>query len=174
MLSVRDGNIDDLDELFNRHHVTVYNYFLRLTRCRAGSEDLTQEVFLRILRFRHTYHGKGSFVAWMFQIARNVGIDFFRKNKHNSTWDDQYNEIESKDPSPLDHVSHNQEIELLHQALQRLPMKHRELIVLSRFEHLSVKEMAQLFKCPVNTIKVRIHRAIKELSTIYYQLVRVT
>jgi len=77
MFQVRDGDIDQLRHLYHRHHARLYNYFVGLTNDRTTSEDLTQEVFLRILRFRRTFKGSGSFVSWMFRIARNVFFEYF-------------------------------------------------------------------------------------------------
>ena len=58
MEEVRDGKVEKLAILFERHHVTLYNFFLRLTANRSISEDLVQDVFFRILRYRHTYRGE--------------------------------------------------------------------------------------------------------------------
>ena len=75
MLEVRDGGLERLAPLFERHHVPLYNYYLRMTRDRELSEDMVQEVFLRILKYRHTFRGEGDFTPWLYHIARNVRID---------------------------------------------------------------------------------------------------
>lgn len=170
MFRVKDGRLDQLGQLFDRHHIKVYNYFVMLTHDRSLSEDLTQEVFLRILRFRHTFKGKGSFVSWMFQIARNVGIDHFRKKKITDSLDDQFVDIESTEPTPFDESSKNEQVRLLHHAMKKLPQHHREILVLARFKDLPLKDVAKILGCPVNTVKVRIHRAVKELGALYTQL----
>jgi RNA polymerase sigma-70 factor (ECF subfamily) len=72
MLKVRDGDLDRLGLLFERYHRCLYRYFYRLTSQRQTSEDLVQEVFERMLKYRHTYTGKGKFLTWMYQIARNL------------------------------------------------------------------------------------------------------
>ena len=82
MISVRDGNMEKLGMLFERHHGRLFNYFLHLTGNRHLSEDLVQEVFVRLLKYRHTFRENSTFTAWMFQIARNVRIDYLRKSPH--------------------------------------------------------------------------------------------
>ncbi len=75
MAQVREGRVEMLAILFERHHVRLFNFFLRLTAERSLSEDLVQEVFLRILKYRHTYRGDSKFTTWMYQIGRNAHID---------------------------------------------------------------------------------------------------
>ncbi|MBN1562160.1 RNA polymerase sigma factor [candidate division KSB1 bacterium] len=173
MFLVRDGQIDQLSHLFARHHVKLFNYFVMLTGDRAVSEDLTHDVFLRMLRFRHTFKGKGSCISWMFQIARNVGIDHYRKNRHFDPLHEICSDLKSEEPTPFDESAKKQQIEILHQALQKLSRKHREVILMARFENLALKEIAKILNCPVNSVKVRIHRAIKELGAIYAVLAEV-
>jgi len=170
MFNVKDGQLDQLSYLFDRHNVKLYNYFVMLTRDRALSEDLTQDVFLRILRSRHTFKGKGLFTSWMFQIARNVGIDHFRKSKNIDSLDDQYVDIESEDATPFEESSKNEQVTLLQRAMENLSPHHKEVLMLARIENLPLKDVAKILGCPVNTVKVRIHRAVKELGTLYFKL----
>ena len=173
MFLVRDGQINQISFLFERHNVKLYNYFVMLTGDRALSEDLTQDVFLRLLRFRHTFKGNGTFLSWMFQIARNVGIDHYRKHKKSDSLDEKFYELESTEPTPHEESANRQQVEMLHQAMQKLSIKHREVISMARFENLPLKEIAKILNCPVNTVKVRVHRAIKELGAIYSELTEV-
>ena len=75
MQDVRAGDVGKLETLFDRHHGRCSRYFMHLTSNRAASEDLVQEVFFRILKYRHTYQTETSFRAWMYQIGRNVFMD---------------------------------------------------------------------------------------------------
>jgi RNA polymerase sigma-70 factor (ECF subfamily) len=78
MEDVRDGRVEKLAVLFERHQVVLYNFFLRLTGNRSASEDLVQDVFMRILKYRAGYQGRDRFAVWMFRIARNAHIDHLR------------------------------------------------------------------------------------------------
>ena len=78
MLRVREGDIPVLGELFQRHARPLHGFFVRLTGDRAGADDMVQQVFHRILRYRHTYRDVGSYTGWMYIIARRVLADFQR------------------------------------------------------------------------------------------------
>ena len=81
MSEVRAGDVGKLEALFDRHHQALYRYFLYLTANHAVSEDLVQEVFFRILKYRHTYQPEAGFRAWMYQVGRNVYMDHIGRNK---------------------------------------------------------------------------------------------
>src|SRR6266849_9839250 len=81
MLQVRDGAGETLGVLFDRYQAPLLNFYCKLTSDRGLSEDLVQEVFLRILRHRQTYRPGTPFRAWIYQIARNARIDQFRKTR---------------------------------------------------------------------------------------------
>ena len=73
MLQVREGQLSELTALFERYHVAVYNLFLRLSGDGAVSEDMTQNVFYRVMRYRQSFEpASGSFRSWVYRMARNV------------------------------------------------------------------------------------------------------
>ena len=170
MKEVKDGKVEKLAILFERHHVALYNFFLRLTGNRSVSEDLVQDVFFRILKYRYTYKGQSKLTIWMYQIARNAHIDHLRKLKEEVPLDEQWGEAASQEPSPVERVEQWQDIALVRKALAKLPLKKREVLVLSRFQNLKYKEIAELSGCHIGTVKANIHRAIKELGKIYFEL----
>ncbi len=175
MRQVRDGDLEKLGVLFDRHHRTIFNFFLRLTGDRGVGEDLVQEVFLRILRFRHTYRSDAAFTTWMYQIARNVGADHFRKRKHETReelGEEQEKEPVSQDPNPGQWAEQRQEAAMLEAALARLPQEKRELLILSRYQDLRYEEIARILSSNVATVKVRVFRALQELGRIYFELSR--
>lgn len=166
MLRVRDGVGEMLGVLFDRYHSPLYNFYCKLTGDRTLSEDLVQEVFFRILKYRQTYRPGTPFRAWVYQIARNARVDHFRKQKPEVEW-----EVEmSPAVEPTDSAQQKQEAELLHRALLELSEEKREVLVLSRFQELKYEEIARLMGCEVNTVKVRVHRALQELRQIFARL----
>ena len=167
---VRDGKVEKLAILFERHQTMLYNFFLRLTGNRAASEDLVQEVFIRILKYRAGYQGENRFVVWMFQIARNAHVDFLRKKKGEVALDDQFAEAPSQELLPEERFEADQEAALVRRALDKLPPKKRELLVLFRFQNLKLREIAELLDVQVGTVKVQVHRALKDLGRIYLEL----
>src|SRR5579884_2743092 len=79
MLAVRDGNLDALGELFERHHGALFGFLYRMIGERTGAEDVCQIVFQRMLKYRHTYRDDGSFTAWMYHLARRCAYDHSRR-----------------------------------------------------------------------------------------------
>jgi RNA polymerase sigma factor (sigma-70 family) len=166
MSQVRNGIGEMLGVLFERYHVPLFNFYLKLTGERMVSEDLVQEVFFRILKYRHSYRVDTPFRAWMYQIARNARIDHFRKHRSETSWEPEM----SPAIEPVDTAQQSQEAILLHRALTQLSDDKREVLVLSRFQDLKYEEIAQLLGCEVGTVKTRVHRALQELRQIYHQL----
>ncbi len=169
MISVRDGNIENLAPLFERHHVKLFNYYLRLTGDKPLSEDMVQDVFLRIMKYRHTFRGDGQFTTWMFSIARNVQTDYarrWRREEPLNTGDDG----EEHEPPSEGETDCRYDAQLLEEALRRLPDPNREILILSRYQGLKYSEIAELLDCSVESIKTRIHRAIKQLRAIYFTI----
>lgn len=163
MLQVRQGAEDRLGVLFDRYQAPLFNFYAKLTGNRAVSEDLVQEVFLRILKYRQSYQPEAPFRAWVYQIARNVRVDHFRKNPVQAEWKPEMSPSFVPPDAPLK----DQEKLLLHRALMRLPEDKREILVLGRLQEMKYEEIARLLGCEVGAVKVRIHRALQSLKEAY-------
>lgn len=172
MTAVCAGDIDQLGVLFERYHQRLYRYLFQLTNDANISEDIVQTVFYRILKYKHTYRSDGKFVAWMYHIARSILADNYRKKTlSTNTFDvDMLEEHPSLDPSPDMMTCNADDINMLRQALQNLPLEEREIIHLARFENLGHSEIAQILDCSVGAAKVRLCRALQQLRDVYFKL----
>lgn len=170
MLEVRDGNVSRLSLLFERHHRALYNYFLRLTASRTAAEDLVQEVFLRLLKYRHTYNPKSAFTSWMYQVARNAWIDTMRSGKPEAQWSEEMPEPASGEAGPDEQIVHDQEVQLVRRALATLPADKQELLLLSRYQNLRYDEIGQILGCEVGAVKTRVFRAVRALGQAFMEL----
>ncbi len=169
MQEVRAGQIARLELLFDRHHRALFRYFVHLTSDRAASEDLVQDVFFRVLKYRHTYQPETSFRAWLFQIGRNVYLDQAGKRKAEVALADDA-AFRSSDLPADRQYQNKQEVVLLHRALAAMPREKREVLVMSRFLELRYEEIATVLKCEVGTVKVRVYRALRELGDRFFAL----
>ena len=172
MIAVRAGEIRRLGDLFERYHKPLYGFFVRLTNQPAASEDLVQIVFYRILKYRHTYRDEGKFSAWIYHLARKVAADHFRKSASTPTPSDpiDFDDQPDQGPAPDAKAATADDVALMRRALARVSHEHREVLVLSRLQHLNHQEIARLLDCSVGAVKVRAHRALKELREVYFKI----
>ena len=170
MDQVRDGDTRQLAHLFNRHHLKLFNYYVRLTGDRHESEDMVQEVFFRMLKYRHTFRGDGEFLTWMYHLARNVHMDHHKKWRNRPAVAGDPEEHATDEPHAGEQLEQKQDRELLRQAMAKLPIEKRELLILSRYQELRYDAIAELLGCSAEAVKVRVHRAMIELRRIFFQL----
>ncbi|HEX9829790.1 MAG TPA: RNA polymerase sigma factor [Bacteroidota bacterium] len=170
MFQVRDGDVGKLGVLFERYHGKLYGFFVRHTSKREVSEDLVQDVFFRVLKYRHTFRGEAPFTVWMYQLARNASADYFRKWKNETPMTERTEEQQSDDPLPSERVQEQEEHRLLKSAMLKLSEDKREVLVMSRFQDLKYEEIGKILDCPVGTVKARVHYALKDLRDEYMKL----
>lgn len=174
MLAVRAGEIARLGDLFERHHLALYGFFVRLTGHRTTAEDLVQLVFYRILKYRHTYRDEGKFSAWIYHLARKVAADHFRRHAHTPVSADPADLPELADDTPPadEQAARADEIALMRHALAGLAVEQREILTLHRFQNLRHEEIARLLNLNVGAVKVRVHRALAALRDRFLKLHR--
>jgi RNA polymerase sigma-70 factor (ECF subfamily) len=171
MERVRAGDLEQLSELFERHHRRLYQFFLKLARDRSVAEDLVQEVFVRVLKYRHTWREEAEFVPWMFALARNAAVDQFRSRARDSKRDAAA--VPDTTPQPAPAVERLEELERASQlraALELLAPDKREVLLLARFGELKHDRIAALLGISPGAVRVRLHRALKELREAYRQV----
>jgi RNA polymerase sigma-70 factor (ECF subfamily) len=165
MANVAKGDLELLKVLFERHHIHVYNFLYKMCGDTMLSEDLTQEVFYKLIKYRTSYKG-GNFISWMFTIARNGLKTHFRKNKeqHDDISNVAYRLTLVEEENPSDYSD-------LQKALSALPSSDRELIILHRFHGAKYQEIAEIVGSTPGAIKTKMSRAIQKLKTVYLKTV---
>jgi RNA polymerase sigma-70 factor, ECF subfamily len=159
-----------LDQLIVRYQHRLMRYLLFLTGNRETSEDLFQEVWMRVLVRGGQFNGKARFETWLFTIARNLVIDLRRKRTMNSldelvegaTDDDRAMsfEVAADEPTPFDRVANLEDRERIAAALMAVDTLHREVLVLRFHEELSLEEIAKVTRAPLSTVKSRLYRGL--------------
>ena len=171
MMNVRDGDIDKLGLLFERYKRPLYGFFYGMSKDSELCEDLVQNVFVRILKYRYLFRGDGDFRTWMFHIARNVNHDHFRKNKLKfkeaiENWEDRLEGGENRSME----MQAEEEQKLLSMAMDKLPEDKREILLLSKFQEKKYKEIGEILGCTESAVKVKVFRALQELKEVYRKL----
>jgi len=169
MLLVKAGDLDKMSILFRRHRLSLYSFFFHMSYNKEASEDMVQNVFYRMLKYRHTFTGKGEFVVWMFHLGRNILKDNAKKQRRTGKYDG-LDSIEEKTGGGLladDQLSKKQDQLLLYKALEKLSDDEREILTLNKFQELKYYEIAQILNITEGAVKVRVHRAFNQLKNIY-------
>ena len=172
MLKVKNGDIDKMGLLYERYYRQLYRFVFNMTRQKELSEDMVQNIFLRMLKYPEGFMGFGEFRIWMYHIARNAVYDHFKKVKRvpvHSDVKDYEERIEGGEYTD-DHLEKEQELKILVTALDKLSDENRELLILSRFEELKYSEIAGILNITEGAVKVRVHRALTQLKSNYLNL----
>lgn len=167
MLAVKNGKLDSMSILFERYHRRLYNFFFRINYNQNLSEDLSQNVFERVIRYRNSYNPAFSFKTWIFQIARNVRLEHYKKYGQQTMEDiDKQKFLQLEDDTSMN-MDKKEQIILLEKAISRLNDEQREILLLTRFQNMKYAEVARLLGCSEGAVKVKVYRTIKQLRQIY-------
>lgn len=159
--------VSSLRDLYDRHANIVYSLALRITKCPADAEDVTQEVFLQAWRQSARFDAeRGSVEAWLLIMARTRSLDHLRRDKRNpNNGLDPWCLYKFAHASPhVDVVAATaQQVEQARVALARLPVEQRQAMELVYFEGFTHSEIAVLTSQPLGTVKSRVRTALKQL-----------
>jgi RNA polymerase sigma factor (sigma-70 family) len=173
MEAVKSGNLQQATLLFDRYNRRIFNFLARMTMDRALAEDLSQNVFLRMIKYRNSYREGARFQSWIYQIARNVFSDHYQahKNKYSDFVD--VDNIKDNMPDREETETQDEKEVLLHRSMARLSDDQREVLVLTRFQQMKYEEVAALMDTTVANIKVKVHRAIIKLREYYFEMEKI-
>ncbi|MCZ2259490.1 RNA polymerase sigma factor SigX [Sporosarcina sp. G11-34] len=155
--------------LYEQYHQDVFKFLIYLTRNRDHAEDLSHEVYVRVLRAYAGFEGKSSEKTWLFSIAKNVAIDHFRKSsvrkKHlYDKFDWEKSELVSTGILPDEMAIMSEEMRELLKELDMCTGDQKMVIVMRYFHDLSIAETAEVLDWTEGKVKTTQHRAIKSLQ----------
>jgi len=171
MLKVKMGETFRLGLLYERYKKRLFGFFFQMNRDASLSEDLVQNVFIRILKYKHTYTEDSKFVTWIFQIARNTNYDNYRKDKKNRHQDIDEIEYSATTSETIEsEITKTENESTLQLALNQLTAEKKELLMLSKFRELKYKEVGEIIGCSEGAARTKVHRALNELKEIFLTL----
>ncbi|WP_301109981.1 sigma-70 family RNA polymerase sigma factor [Sporosarcina sp.] len=155
--------------LYEDYHHDVFNFLTYLTRNRDIAEDLMHEVYVRVLKSYESFEGKSSEKTWLFAIAKNVSIDYFRKQaivkKHtNFHFDWETQQLESTEQLPEQLVELDEETQIVLEELYQCTGDQKMVILMRFFQDLSIAETAEVLGWTEAKVKTTQHRAVKVLK----------
>lgn len=159
------------EDLVRLHTRRVYSICYRFTGKDSESQDLTQEVFLRVFRTVGSFRsGEGSFVVWLTRLTRNLLIDHYRRTRQDRATDsieEQLPVLEERTAMSgrTDGMLAGREAsEVLQAALRKLSPELRETVILRDLEELEYREISEVLRVPEGTVKSRLNRGRAELA----------
>lgn len=173
MEAVKHGELQQASLLFERYNKRIFNFLARMTMDRDLAEDLTQNVFLRIIKYRTSYKEGARFQSWIYQVARNIFSDHYQANKNKFSDFVDVEKISDYMPDSDESELWGEREKLLHKSMAKLGDEQRELLILTRFQQMKYEEVALIMDTTVANIKVKVHRAIAKLREHYFELEKI-
>lgn len=170
MEAVKNGELQKASVLFDRYHKRIFNFLMRMTMDQAVAEDLTQNVFLRMIKYRTSFKGENRFMPWLYQMARNIFSDHYQEHKKRGSSFVDIDKIGDKVVDVENGDEQEERERLLNRSMSLLSEEQRELLVLTRFQQMKYEEVALIMDTSVANIKVKVHRAIAKLREHYFEL----
>ena len=160
------GDEDALAQLYRRRQAGVYRFALQMSGSKSIAEDVTQEVFLFLMRDGHVFDpARGAVSAFLLGVTRNYVLRRLRVEQLLSPLADDYEEESTvfsdngNAVCPLEDLTRAETIESVRKAVLSLPAKYREVVVLCELQDVSYVETAEILGCAIGTVRSRLHRA---------------
>jgi len=160
----RDGDADAQRELYEKHCRPVYRLMYRMVGA-EHADDLTQQVFLRVLQKIGQFRGQSAFSTWLYRLATNEALQFLRRNARHTS---RFLALEPADERPSDHLRLDDR-EMLEHALANIDPDLRAVFLLREVEQLSYYEIAMALDIAEGTVASRLNRARRMLRDLIDQ-----
>lgn len=164
---------EDFNALYHKYKDPIFSYIYHLSGNRTISEEICQDVFFKVYLNINKFEGRSSFKTWLFKIAKNTCIDFFRRNsKEILTYEaDQWNEnLVDKSNCPEDCLMNKETNYIIKETLRLMGEKYKTFVVLRDFQNLSYQEISEITDTNLSTVKISIYRGRDEFRKIYKEL----
>jgi RNA polymerase sigma-70 factor (ECF subfamily) len=164
LIRIHSGDEQAFVSLYRRRQGGIFRFALHMSGSEAAAEDITQEVFLSVLKDRDGFDpSRGTLSGYLFGIARKLVLRHVEKRRLDITLDSAPEksavpELPSAD-DPLRDLTHREGLDALRRAVLALPRRYREVVVLCDLEEMDYSDAALLLGCPIGTVRSRLHRA---------------
>ena len=168
MLRYRDGDAGAFEQLYTKHKGGLYRYMLRKCRNASVAEELFQDVWVKLINARERYEVKAKFSTWLYQLANNHFVDYYRKNSRSGILN-QDNSAELENIPVQANQQPEQQAELSQQAstlmllVNELPEEQREVFLLKEEAGMSLVDIAEVTGVNIETAKSRLRYAVNRL-----------
>jgi len=171
MLRVREGDETSFALLLNRHRGPVVHFLYRMLQNQAVSEELAQEVFLRVYRSRESYEPTAKFTTWLFRIATHLALNFIRDGKkekgqeslNQETAEGLERQVPDHSPTVEQSMLHQARMAEIRKAIDALPEKQRAAVLMHKYQELDYAQIAKALGCSESAVKSLLFRAYETL-----------
>jgi len=163
LMRMQSGDEEAFVSLYRRRQGSIYRFALHMSGSAAVAEDVTQEVFLALIRQECGYDpARGTLAGYLFGIARNLVLRFTERSRSDVALEaepeDTIGELAIVDDPLLD-LTRRESVDALWRAVLALPRRYREVVILCDLEEVDYSEAAMVLRCPIGTVRSRLHRA---------------
>ena len=160
-----DDNIkQEVTEWYDRYSDSIFSYIYVMVRDYQQAEDLTQDTFLKAYKKHHLFEKRAEPKTWLFSVARNITIDYMRKQKPINLLKELFYTTKDATPSPQDVMEIRESSQELYRALDDIKPPYREVIILRKLKGFSTKETSDVLNWSESKVKSTLHRAIPALE----------
>jgi RNA polymerase sigma-70 factor (ECF subfamily) len=171
MLRVREGDDTSFGLLLDRHRAPVVHFLYRMVQNDAVSEELAQEVFLRVYRSRANYVPTAKFTTWLFRIATHLALNWIRdgkKEKGQESLDEELldgvqRQVAVEQPTVEQSMVYEVKLREIREAIGMLPEKQRAAVMMHKYEELEYSQIAKALNCSESAVKSLLFRAYETL-----------
>lgn len=171
MLLIQKGNESAFTELHRRYHQKLFRFFYRMTgKDRKSSEDMLQELWIKVIQNPEKFHQDKSFSPWVYKIASNMCLNELRNAKNRlRLLEENFTLNETELPTFSSDIDKNTFIRNYLFHFENLDTQQQLLLTLHFEEELSLKEIAPILCIPEGTVRSRLFYLLKKLSALLYQ-----
>jgi len=171
MLQVCGGHEESFETLLARHRNQVVSHLYRLVRNRAIAEELAQDVFLRVYRFRNRYQPEAKFTTWLFRITTNVALNWRRDSRREiallrldaELHDTRQIQVPDQAPRADQRLLAENYAREIRAAIESLPAKQLAAVLMHKYEGMDYASIAQALGCSIPALKSLLFRAYETL-----------
>ena len=172
MLRVRDGDEESFRVLLDKHRNSLVHFVYRMVQDQPVSEELAQEVFLRIYKTRASYEPTAKFTTWMFRIATHLALNWLRDEKNARSearldedrgGDLPAREVPDRKPTVEQRMVYNARLQEIRDAIAQLPEKQRAAVLMHKYEEMEYSQIAAVLECSESAVKSLLFRAYETL-----------
>jgi RNA polymerase sigma-70 factor (ECF subfamily) len=167
----QQGDVQAFDVLVRRYKDQLLNYVFRFVGNRNDAEDIVQETFLRVYKNKHYYKEIAKFSTWVYTIAGNLAKTELRRRKRRKVFsvsnfvnDERDFDIPDLDRNPEKEVDGSIKDDIIQRAIEKLPPKFKEVILLRDVQGFAYEEISQILNIPLGTVKSRVNRGRLKLQ----------